>query len=102
MVPGKFKDEVPNKIIFEFVGLRAKMYSILFKNHSSESAVYGVSRVVATQLLPHEMFKKCLMENFEMTHKMVKIGHQHHKLQTQTSMKKSLSPLNDKKLNEKF
>ena len=29
MVPGKFKDEVRNKIILEFVGLRAEIYSIL-------------------------------------------------------------------------
>ena len=28
MVPGKFKDQCPNMIIIEFVGLRAKMYSL--------------------------------------------------------------------------
>ena len=43
------------------------------------------------------MFGKCLMVDFEMTQKMVKIGHMHYQLEAQTSIKKSLSSFNDKK-----
>ena len=50
MVPGKLKDEGPN---------RAKMYSILLENDLSMSAVKGVCKVVAKQQLTHEMFKLC-------------------------------------------
>ena len=77
------------------------MYSILLENKLSKFVVKGVGKVVAKQQLTHEMFKHCLMENFEMTHKMVKIGHTQ-QLEIQTSMKKSLCPFNDKKRIEKY
>ena len=84
-------------IIVEFVGNRAKMYSLLLQNGTSKSAVKGVSRVVTEQELKHSMFKDCLMNYTEMSPQMVKIGHKNHQLETQTTMKKSLSPFNDKK-----
>ena len=84
MVPGKFKDECPNIIIVEFVGNRAKMYSILLKNLECKVAAKGVNRVVTKQQLKHDLFKQCLMNEEEMSHQMVKIGHSHHQLETQT------------------
>ena len=53
------------------------MYLILLENGDSKSATKGVSRVVGRQDLTHDLFGKCLMESFEMTHLMVKIGHTH-------------------------
>ena len=64
------------------------MYSILLKNDTSKSAVKGVSRVVVKQELKHKDFKDCLMKAMEMTHQIDKIGHIHHQLETETSMKK--------------
>ena len=97
MKPGKMKDESPNLAIKEFVGLRAKMYSIELENDESKSAAKGVCKRVSELVLRHEDYKKCLMEDIEMRHQMVRIGHTNHQLETQTSMKKSLSPFNDKK-----
>ena len=37
------------------------------------------------------------MNDEQMYHRMVKIGHTHHQLETQDTLKKSLSPFNDKK-----
>ena len=73
------------------------MYSILIINGERKIATKGVGRVVAKKMLNHELFKQCLMEGEEVSHEMVKIGHKNHQLQTQTMMKKSLSPFNDKK-----
>ena len=67
-------------IILELVGLRDKMYSMLLENEDSKSAFKLVNKVAAKQELTHEMVKQFLMGNFEMTHKMIKMGHTHHQL----------------------
>ena len=41
--------------------------------------------------------KRCLIDDEEMYHNMVRIGHTHHQLETIEALKKSLSPYNDKK-----
>lgn len=97
MIPGKFKDECPNDTIMEFAGLRAKMYSILTINGCARKAANGVSRRVTNKEIKHENFKTCLIENEVMYHNMSKIGHTHHSVETQHTMKRSLNPYNDKK-----
>merc|ERR1711873_293433 len=39
LVPGKFKDEMGGTVIIEFVGLRAKMYSILASNTTKKTSL---------------------------------------------------------------
>ena len=97
MVPGKFKDECPNNPILEFVGLRSKMYAILTKNGVEKKTAKGVSQRVTNNVIKHNDYKTCLMNDDQMYHRMVKIGHTHHQLETQVILKKSLSPFNDKK-----
>ena len=101
MKPGKMKDESPNQAILEFVGLRAKMYSMKLEKEDTKCAVKGVCKRVTEKILKHEDFRKCLMEDIEMRHPMTRIGHTHHQLQTISSIKKTLSPFNDKKWIEK-
>ena len=97
MVPGKFKDECPNNTILEFVGLRSKMYSILPLEGEKKATAKGVSQRVTKKVIKHNDYKTCLMNDEQMYHRMVKIGHTHHQLETQDTLKKSLSPFNDKK-----
>ena len=42
-------------------------------------------------------YRNCLMNNEQMYHETVNIAHDHHQLETSTTLKKSLSPFNDKK-----
>ena len=57
----------------------------------------GVSHRVTNREIKHEDCKRCLIDDEEMYHNMVRIGHTHHQLQTIEALKKSLSPYNDKK-----
>ena len=97
MKPGKFKDEWAGIFILEWVGLRAKMYSMLPLHGDKKATAKGVSQRIIRDVLKHQDYKACLMDSVEMNNDMIKIGHQHHQLQTQQTRKKSLSPFNDKK-----
>ena len=81
-VLGKFKDEMCGNIIYEYVGLRSKMYSIVWceapKNLCVESSddegfdvvldegsirtCKGISKSVNKLVLKHNMYKNCLMD----------------------------------------
>merc|ERR1711954_333636 len=97
MVPGKFKDESSKSTIMDFIGLGSKMYSILPLEREKNATAKGVSQRVTKKVINHNDYKTCLMNDEQMYHRMVKIGHTHHQLETQDTLKKSLSPFNDKK-----
>src|SRR5690606_39189297 len=59
-VPGKFKDEYPHDEIAEFVGLRAKMYSISLVGGKEKARCKGVKRCVIEQEIKHLDFLKML------------------------------------------
>jgi hypothetical protein len=61
----KFKDEIPNKVACEFVGIRAKMYSLKMVGGKEKGTAKGVKRK-AREILSHEYYKKCLLgENYK-------------------------------------
>ena len=60
-VVGKMKDECAGKPVIEFVGLRAKMYSILVQNEREKMTAKGVKRTYVTHHLRHENFLHTLM-----------------------------------------
>ena len=57
-VPGKFKSEVKDADVAEFIGLRSKMYSIKLANGKDKykKAAAGVKKSVAQTKLTHNMF----------------------------------------------
>ena len=67
-VPGMFKDEVGGKIIDEFVGLRAKLYSYkMFEDEESKKCkdeeskkCKGIKKSVIKKSIAHEDYKKYL------------------------------------------
>ena len=85
-VIGMMKDELNGKVILEFVGLRAKMYSILTVDIKDNQPVYqekqrakGIQREAASKLR-HEQYKSQLHqpeENSVITHR---IGSKLHKI----------------------
>ena len=95
-VLGKFKDEMNGQLIYEYVGLRAKMYSILWSQGTVKTCK-GINRAVNKLVLKHNMYKDCLMQTDYRVDSMVRIGSEAHILYTYKGNKISLSPFDDKR-----
>ena len=97
-VIGKFKDETEGVPVSEFVGLRAKMYSIKTENVKKDKKKgKGIKKSVLKKEIRHEDFKDCLFKQKEYQHQMMGFRSQRHQVYTQKQTKKSLSPFDDKR-----
>ena len=61
-VLGMFKDEAGGKIIDEFVGLRAKLYSYKTLEGEESKKCKGVKRLVVKNSITHDDYKNCSLE----------------------------------------
>ena len=95
-VLGMFKDETKSKPIVEFVGLKAKMYSVKTTDSESKRAK-GVKKAVIKKDIQHEKYKEILFKGGLMHVKMTTIRSDHHKLKTLTLNKIGLSAYDDKR-----
>ena len=95
-VLGKFKDEMNGSLILEYVGLRAKMYSILWSKGCLKTCK-GINRAVNKLILKHDMYKQSLLETNYRVDTVVRIGSVAHQLYTIQNNKISLSPFDDKR-----
>ena len=96
-VIGKFKDENAGKPVLEFVGLRAKMYSMKTEDGKEKKTAQGVKRPVLAKEINHEDYKIRLFTKQECEHKMISLRSEKHKMFTLEQTKKSLSPFDDKR-----
>ena len=60
-VIGKFKDETNGVPIAEFVGLRAKMYSILLENNKEKKTGKGIKKSCLKKNVNHADYRRCLL-----------------------------------------
>ena len=98
LVTGKMKDETEGIPIIEFVGLRAKMYSIkALDAENDKMRAKGVIKAVTKMQITHDDFKTSLFEKKQFMHTGTKILQVKHQLYTADVRKVSLSPFNDKK-----
>ena len=97
LIPGKMKDEMGGELILEFVGLRAKMYSILNYNGENKRTAKGVIEQVKKKQIQHEDYKTSLFNSKTFVHCGSKIQQDKHQLYTVDITKVTLSPFNDKK-----
>ena len=91
-VIGKMKDEMGRKVIFEFVGLKSKMYSIFTVDDEEKTRV----KVVNIKL-QHVEYKKAMFDGLIMRHNMQRIQSIKHELCTYDVCKISLSCFGDKR-----
>ena len=96
-VIGKFKDETAGDPVMEFVGLRAKMYSMVTKKGKDKKAGKGIKKSVLKKEVKHQDFKDCLFEKREFHHQMMGFRSHLHQVYTEKQTKKSLSPFDDKR-----
>ena len=64
-VLGKMKDEAAGKIIKEFVGLRAKLYSYKMYEEEEIKKCKGIKKQVVKSSISHEDYKTCLLTGKE-------------------------------------
>ena len=97
-VPGKMKDEMNGALVEEFIGLRAKMYSIKMAVTNNEiKKAKGVPKVVVKKDLKHEDYRRALMENHQTNAKFAAIRSKDHQLRLLELEKKALCPGDDKR-----
>ena len=101
-VPGIFKDECNALHISEFVGLRSKMYSLLFDDvsevsHVESKVAKGVKQSVIATSLAFRDYIRCLHLGEIMEHTFKMIRSVFHNVHTFEQSKVSLSPFDDKR-----
>jgi hypothetical protein len=96
-VVGKFKDECNGVAPIEFVGLRAKAYSILLPDDKCKSTAKGFKTSYAKKHMKHETYKKCLFDEVTAHASYYQIGSKNHQLSTNKIEKSALSPFDDKR-----
>ena len=96
-VLGVFKDEVKGKVIDEFVGLRAKLYSYKMFEGKESKKCKGIKKAVVKNSITHANYKTCLFTRKEQLQKMNVIRSYKHEVYTETVNKIALSPSDDKR-----
>jgi hypothetical protein len=98
-VLGKMKDECAGSVVDEFVGLRSKMYSLIYRDRElkEKKTAKGVKRKVVEAKLRHETYKACLFGSKIEMCKMNQIRSYSHQLYSISMNKIGLSPYDDKR-----
>ena len=96
-VLGMFKDEAGGKVIDEFVGLRAKLYSYKMFEGEENKKCKGVKKSVVKKSTAQEDYKNCLFTGKLQLRKMNIIGSHGHEVFTEEVNKVALCPSDDKR-----
>ena len=96
-VLGMMKDEAAGKIIKEFVGLRAKLYSFIMDDGEEIKKCKGIKKQVVESSIRHEHYKTCLTTGKEQLRKQNILRSYSHEVYTEEVNKVALSPLDDKR-----
>ena len=89
------KDKAAGEVIYEFVGLRAKLYK-MFKGEE-EKKCKGIKKSVVKKAITHGDYKKCLFTGKEQLRKMNVIRSHKHEIYTEELNKVALSSFDDKR-----
>ena len=96
-VLGMMKDEAGGKIIKEFVGLRAKLYSFVMDDGEETKKCKGVKKQVVESSISHEDYKTCLTTGKEQLRKQNILRSYNHEVYTEEVNKIALSAQDDKR-----
>ena len=96
-VLGMFKDEAAGKVINEFVGLRAKLYSYKMDEGKENKKCKGIKKAVVEKSITHENYKTCLQTGKEQLRRQTIIRSYEHNLYLEEVNKIALSAADDKR-----
>ena len=92
------KDESGGRIIEEFIGLRAKLYSYRMFEGKEEKKCKGIKKSVVRKDISHEDYKECLSSKKPQMRKMNVIRSYQHEIFSETVNKIALSANDDKRI----
>ncbi len=95
---GYYKDECGGKFIAEFVGLRAKSYSIEMADGKTEKKCKGIKKYVIKNHITHEDYKECLFSGESQLRTMNTIRSCQHDVGSERTNKMALSADDDKRI----
>ena len=96
-IVGKMKDECAGMPPVEFVGLRAKMCSLLLPNNKEKSTAKGISRSHAQKHVKHSQYRDCLLNEAQTSETFYTIQSRNHIVRTEQLTKSALSCYDDKR-----
>jgi hypothetical protein len=96
-VIGFLKDEYSGQIVTEFVGLKSKLYSILYGEHKNKSTAKGLQKAILKKHINHEHYKSVLMENNCICTTMHRIQSKEQNVETIQLNKMIFTPMDDKR-----
>ena len=96
-VVGKMKDECAGIPPIEFVGLRAKMYSLLLPDNKEKSTAKGIKRSHAQKHIRHSQYRDCLLNEGQTSETFHTIQSHNHVITTEKQTKSALSCYDDKR-----
>ena len=96
-VIGKFKDEFPGMVIEEFIGLKPKLYSILYNEGKFKNTAKGLQTAAIKKNINHDHYRNCLFENKVYNTIIRRIQSKEHQLTTVQTQKQVFQPLDDKR-----
>jgi hypothetical protein len=96
----KMKDETHDIPIQKFMGLRPKLYSILYTKNNNlveKKTATGVNKLVAKKYIRHDNYKTCLFDKNQTKGSMNQIRSYGHEIYSIKLNKIALSPYEDKR-----
>ena len=101
-VVGMFRDEAGGKIIEEFVGLRAKLYSYRMYDPEGEGKeekkCKRIKKAVTKKSITHEDYKRCLFSGTDQLRQMRIFGSRKHEVYTEEINKIAHSSKDDRRI----
>lgn len=91
-VPGYWKDEARGRVIAEFIGLRSKMYSVLFADDDAKAKAKGLPSAPA-----HEAYRAALTATGHDTVTFESVRCTDHQVQVETVTRRGLCPCDGKR-----
>jgi len=94
---GYLKSEYGEKIMNEFVGLKSKLYSILYDEKSNKKTAKGLQKTILNKYINHEQYRNVILSNKLFSSSMNRIQSKEHHLQTIELTKLIFQPFDDKR-----
>lgn len=91
------KDEMASKCITEFVGLRAKMYSVRVQGHDAIKKAKGVKSCVVKKQITFHDYLHCIQNSCTLSKTQHSIRSVKHNVFTISTDKVALNPFDDKR-----